>query len=303
MSIKGKLAQYGIVLNGDGDLSMRGNLSARNMVKPKGSVWYVDASVTASGHGKTWGKAFKTITEAVAVASNYDTIAVAAGDYDEGAVINITQEGLRIIGSGSQTRQVSLWYTSSASHHIVTINAHNVEISGMAFYQTKNNKDCIRVSTTASYFKAWIHDCWLSGAGTGEYGVHTGTTYDSPDIMVEDCQFKDFATACIYANTTRGIFRNNILLVAASTIGIEHVPNSGDRPDQMYIGNKILGANSSDTGIKITNTPSALTYMILENLIAGCNTTITSKATNDAACILNYTGDASGGALINPSAD
>jgi hypothetical protein len=272
-----------------------------SLLETKGNVWYVDASVSASGDGTTWAKAFLTITEAIAAASAWDKIMVAGGDYDEGAVLAVALQGLKIIGPGIDNQHVAMIWSSSASHHLMTINAHNVEICGLGFTQTKNTYDCIRVSTTAAYFKCHIHHCRFDGYGLGEYGVHGGTTYDTPDIVVEDNVFRSLYTASIYANGTRGIYRRNTIFVPAGSIGIEHVPNAGDRPHSHHHQNCILGVNSTDVGIKITNSPSALAYLITENKIAGCATTITSKATNDAACILNYTGDAAGGALINPS--
>lgn len=266
----------------------------------KGNYWFVDAAATGGADGKTWANAFTTITAAIAAASAWDAIFVAGGDYDEGAVMNITLEGLKIIGPGSQTRQVALVYASSASHHVFTINAHNVEIAGLGIYQTKNNYDGIRIATTASFFKTWIHDCWFNGNATGEYGIHTGTTYDSPDTIIENCQFKSWATECLHCNGTRSIYRNNIFIVDASTIGIEFVPNTGDRGDQMLIGNIIQGSNSGDTGIKITNAPSAGLFSVIGNIVVNCATSITTGK-GDNMFIENYVSNATGGTLFDPS--
>jgi hypothetical protein len=269
------------------------------------TIWYVDANKTgpaASGSGKTWKEAFLTITEALAAAGNYDVIFIGKGDYDEGAVLDITQTGLRMLGANTNLNQNNtLIWSDSATHHLLTISANMVEIAGIGFTQTKDTKDAIRISTAAAKYKAHIHNCRFDGYGQGEYGIHTGTTHDSPDVTVENCLFRAWQTVALHCNATRGLYRNNILHVPASKAGIEHVPNAADRPDQVYDNNKILGANSSDVGIKITNAPSAGTYLITKNLIANCATSITSKATNDAVCILNYVGDASGGALIDPS--
>lgn len=46
-------------------------------------TWYVDASVPASGDGRTWETAFKTIREGIPAASDRDTVIVAPGTYVE----------------------------------------------------------------------------------------------------------------------------------------------------------------------------------------------------------------------------
>jgi len=269
-----------------------------------GNYWFVDASCAAANtNGKTWDTAFTSIGTALTQAVDNDVILVAPGDYLVTSSIAVTENNLKIIGMGNINSNAVLIYNAAddGGVDLMTINANNVEIAGIGFTTINDSCSAILTSTTASKYKIHIHDCRFDGYGAGEYAIHTGSTYDSPDILVENCLFRSFATASIYANATRGLYRNNIVHVDAGTIGIEHVPNSGSRPDQIYHQNLILGANSTDTGIKITNTPSAGTYMIVENKILNCNTAITSKATNDAACVLNYVGDASGGALINPS--
>ena len=269
-----------------------------------GNYWFVDSGNTASNTtGKSWDKAFTSIATALTYADDDDVIFVAPGDYVVTTAITVTEDNLKIIGCGNINSNAVLIYNSdnNGEMNLMTINANNVEISGIGFTTVNDSCSAIRVATTASAYKVWINNCRFDGYAQGDYAIHTGTTYDSPDILVENCLFRSFGTASIYANATRGVYRNNIFHVDAATIGIEHVPNAGSRPDQLYYNNVILGANSTDTGIKITNTPSAGTYMIVRNIVLNCNTSITGKATNDAACALNYVGDASGGALINPS--
>lgn len=278
---------------------------------PVGNTYYVDGSKTASGTGKSWTTAFKTITEALDVAGDNDVIKIAPGDYDEGASLTITQDGLQMIGfSHSENGYPVLILNSSGdTHHLVVVKANNVLLHGLGFVPTQSDTDAIHIGDTngQAYYKLTIDQCKFDGFGTGEYAIRSGATAgdssgpDAPDITIQNCLFRSFATCVIQDNWTRPLIRNNIIHVPASTIGIEIVPTTGSRPDRIIKENVILGAASSDTGIKITNSPSAGTYALIENKVLNCNTGITGKATNDAVSVLNYVGDASGGALIDPS--
>lgn len=242
---------------------------------------------------------YTTLTAANTASSAWDTIIMAGGDYDEGAVVNITTQGLKILGPGMDNQNVAMILGSDASHHLLTINANNVEVAGVGFTQTKDTYDAIRVATTVSTYKTHIHDCRFDGYGAGEYGIHTGTTYDSVDIVIENNRFHSWQTVAVHLNATRAICRNNLIHTVAAKVGIELVPTTSSRPGTFIYKNRIMGVNSTDTGIKITNTPDAGTYFISENMIAGTATTITQKANNAYSTINNYTSDAAGGALID----
>jgi hypothetical protein len=295
MSIK-RIVEDQLGIKRDGDrLTVTGTLSATNFV---GDTWYVNGDKSASGNGKSWDRAFKTITEAITASSADDVIFVAPGDYDEGAALAITQENLRIIGPGNDARQQAMIWSNAASHHLMTINAHNVEIAGLGFTQTKDTYDCIQVSTTASYFKVWIHDCRFDGYGQGEHGVHLGTTYDSPDNCIEWNKFRAFQTAAIYMYTTRGTCRHNYIATAAGAIGI-HLPATGaNRPENFVTDNDILGVNSTDTGITVAAV-NAGTLMLSRNHVCGAATSISQFANGQHSGTENYASSTAGGALID----
>jgi hypothetical protein len=290
-----------------GKLTVTGTLIA-NSGTP-GTTWFVDGSMTTSGNGKSWDRAFKTIAEAITAAGAEDHIHIGQGDYQETATSTITQEGLKIFGpNDSENGYPALWFAPTALHNLV-IKAHNVSIFNMGFYANQNTKDAIHIGDTngQAYWKLVVDGCKFEGGGVGEYAIRSGATAgaaggpEAPDITIQNCLFRSFATCAVQANWTRGMVRNCQFFVDAGTIGIEHIPTAGNRPDMRYIDNIIMGAASTDTGIKITGTPSAGTYAIVRNIVLNCNTAITGKATNDAVCALNYVGDASGGALIDPS--
>lgn len=304
MSIIGKLGQYGVGIKASGEMTLNGNIYARNLIRPPGSVWYVDASVSASGHGRTWTGAKKTITEAYNKCSAFDTIAIAAGDYDEGAAITIALQGIKLIGVNTSGFHHSVMLLgSAATHELIIVKAHNVEIANIGMTQTKA-REAIQIGDDAAqaWWKCHIHHCRFDGYGTGTYGVASGgggATSDAPEMCIEHNHFREFATAAVKMYWTRCMVRNNTIVVPAAGIGIEYVPTTGNRPDGMILDNYIQGSDSTDTGIKFTGTPTKGTYMVAGNFVAGCNTSITQKANHAYGSINNYAATDAGGALID----
>jgi len=261
-----------------------------------GDVWYVDAAVSASGDGRCWKSAFKTITEAVAAATTEGSvIRVARGDYDEGAAVAITVRGTKIIGCGDDNRNVSMIYSTTGTYNLMEIDGHEVEIIGMGFSVIPDTKSAIVISGTSASYKCRIAHCRLDG-WSGEYGVYLN---ESPDTLIEHNLFRSFNTAAVYANSTRTVVRNNIFHVVAAKIGIEHIPAGGSRPDNVYIDNVFSGATSSTTtAIKFTGAPSDGTIICARNRLCGTfDVDITAIAAHGG--VDNYAGDADGGVLID----
>lgn len=267
-------------------------------------IWYVDKNKTgpaASGNGTTWDEAFLTVTEAVAAAGDYDIIMIGQGVYSEAATLAITQTGLKIFGAGTSGL---IWGPTSlksdtCADHLITINANGVEIAGLDFICNTDEKDAIRLATTASIYKTHIHDCHF-GLGTGEYGIYMGDTYDAVDTHVERCKFYNAATAGIRHNGTRCSYTDNVFVIAAGTSGMEFEPNAADRPDTVILNNYFMGSNSTDVGITISNAPTAGTVMIANNYFSNCATSITA-AKGDTIQVYNRVNNATGGALVDPS--
>jgi len=287
MSIVGKLRQVGFDLSREGTGTFRGNLYARNFPgitqgTPSGyggHTWYVDSDVTTTGNGRSWLHAKKTITEALAVAGAHDVILIQKGIYDEGAVLNITQEGLKIFGMGT-TRDMwgmSAIKASAANHICITINANEVEIGNMAFIQNNANVT-IDVATTVSTYKTHIHTCYFGGSSTQTYGVRGGLSADwgSVDVVVEDCTFYQCVTGVdLYG--TRCTIKNNVFLLSAGDTAINVTQSGGNRPELRILDNTIRGCLNTDTGVKFTGTPTEALFTMMGNRTIKCATPVTKS--------------------------
>jgi len=270
------------------------------------NIWYVDKnkSNSSTGDGLSWKEAFLTVTEAIAAAGDYDIIMIGQGVYSEAATLAITQTGLKIFGSGTSGL---IWGPTSlksdtCADHLITINANGVEIAGLDFICNTDEKDAIRVATTAAIYKTHIHDCHFGG-GSGEYGIYTGDTYDSVDMHVERCKFYNYATAGIRHNGTRCSYTDNVFFVPAAGIGIDCAQTGANRPDTVIIRNYIIGSNSTDTGIKIASTePTDGTLLVANNVVTNCSTNITQDK-SDAGVVNNGTyANGSSFAQVDPNA-
>lgn len=282
-------------------------LAGLGAVQAPRNLIFVDKTIGVDDHpggmGATWDKPFKTVLYAVTHAVAYDWIFINDGVYDEGAVIPITTEGIKLIGTlghGYEWGPCSL-KASAADHIIITIDANGVGLYNLGFIQN-NAKACVSLATTAAIYKTHIKNCHF-GCGTGTYGVYTGDTWDAVDTVIESCEVYKAATTGIRMNGTRNKTMDNLIFVPANGIGIEYVPGTADRPNSLITRNQICGMNSGDTGIKITNTPDAGAVGISWNTIMGCATTITQKTNNAYNTCNNYKSDTAGGSLIDTCAE
>lgn len=241
---------------------------------------------------------YNTLTEALALANDFDRIIVYPGDYDEGVVLNITQEGLQILGPGNDMQNQAMILGSAADHILMTINAHNVLVDGLGFTQT-NAKVAIETASTTASYKITISNCRIDGYGAGTYGIFCNATQDSPDLVLEHNTIRSCATSAIGLNASRVMCRNNRIWTPAGTAGVEAISNAGDRAYGVIEDNTIQGVNSTDTGILLTGTPSAGALSISRNYILGCATTITQTANNAYNSVNNYEASAAGGVLID----
>lgn len=263
-------------------------------------VWHADSGVSSSGSGVSWETAFKTLAEAVAVAVEGDTIKC-RGEFNESGIE--IEYGIGIIGEDESNNQYRTLIYSNAATPILIIKANNFSISSLGIAQQAAQL-AIQIGDASgqAWYKVHIDAVKIDGWATCTGGVGYGhATVDAPDLHIENCLFRSIAGTHIVSNATRGRYNDNMLLISAANIGIEHVPTTANRPDTIIYNNRIFGVNSTDTGIKITNTPDAGTLKAFDNYIFNCATTITQKAEN-VAVQMNYTNDNAGGVLIDPIA-
>ena len=294
-SLHGVAKQYGL-----GDL-----LDSNKTFLPEGDVLYVDGtngSDLASRDGQTWDQSFKTIVYAISRASSYDAIYIGPGTYEDEQII-IDVQGLKLFGCDTSNNHYKTLLYSDAAYPMIQISAHEVEIAhlGFAHAYADTTIELGKANADACY-KVHIHDCKFDGWGTATAAIKEyDSTCDTPDLHVENCLFRSYAGDVIYSNYTRARYNDNIILVEANYSGITHVPTAAGRPDTIIAGNKIIGANSGDTGIEVVNAPTAGMLIVYDNYVMNCATSITQGATHTGFCN-NYVGGDAGGTLFDPIA-
>jgi hypothetical protein len=189
------LAKAGIVLDGSTLRSSRTFL-APNLTGTRGKILYVDSSVTASGNGKSWARAYKTITEAVAAASANDVIML-VGTFTE--AVTVATAGLTFIGAGS-TANGNIWMESAAGDTLVTLNAARCQFHNIRFRIPTTGGTGIALGA-AGY--TIIEDCRFQGRLNSYYAISNVGTAD--DCKILNCEFLYNNTAtygtAIYGST------------------------------------------------------------------------------------------------------
>jgi len=247
---------------------------------PGGYPWntyYVDYNQSSNNKdGTTPEKAFKTIAYAVSKAEPWDTIRVLP-DYDctameEGAdmPVEITQDGLKILGSLSSERQWgSPAFHSHGTDSMFYINAHQVEIGHLAFHMQGAAPAMIEVAQNGNYWRTHIHDCYFGGNGLALCGIVAGNvtgsgfgygaTVDAPCTTIERCYFNFINGSCVYAYCGYGsVIRDSSFFVQAGDVGISVGNETSSRPHLEILDNRFSTPDSTNAiGIDVVNTPDA----------------------------------------------
>lgn len=255
MSWKGMMLKSGISSDGWNVDVFRGNLYARNVVAPPNNVWYVDSSVGASGNGKSWNRAFKTMAEAFTASRNYDYI-VCVGSFTENLATRAynhtnTHNYVTVIGQpvaiGGAAHGPTFSHLADGNA-CITLNALGWQLIGLKFYgEATNTQGAIKVrclyddddnydgSSGNIAIRTRIVNCHFWG---GIYGIDLlGTPYE---VDIVNNQFQLLHTG---TNAARCItYRNGMVSYAApyryNVIGNHFMESDG------YIDFQLSGSNA-----------------------------------------------------------
>lgn len=230
---------------------------------------------------------YNTLGAAVTASSDYDTIIVSPGLQTITSTIEITQNGLRILGVlPTIYSQASTIKCATGTEEIFLIKANRVEIAYLSLSERVASK-AIAIGDTAgqAYYQIYIHDCNFDAYGTALYGIAPGNSseannshVDPVNLVVENCIFNGFVTAAILANGTRDAYINNTIFVPNNGIGIVADKHTDSRFYGIIRDNLIIGKGTGDTGISVTDVGSAAgLYAIVDNTFMNLNTDITQQ--------------------------
>jgi len=138
--------------------------------------WYVDSSKSVTNDGKTWIKAFLTITEAVAAASAGDYIYL-KGTFTE--AVAISTAGLTFIGAGP-TPNDNVWMESAADDDLATVTAGSCRFYNIKFRIPTTGGRGI-VLSGADY--TVIQDCLFQGRSGSTHAVTEDGSNDNCKII------------------------------------------------------------------------------------------------------------------------
>jgi len=249
----------------------------------RGKVYYVlggeSGTVGSDSYdGKSWSYPLATVTRALEVATDYDTIVCGANTdqkpYLEGATLSITQDGLKLYGAMTSGHT---WGLPNLHTHgtetILEVNAHAVEIAYIGFHDQGAGVSLV-LAATDNYWRSHVHDCYFHGNETALWGVimgnttaasvGRGNTVDAPCSVLERCYLGGYITGCVFFNCGYGsVVRNCVIQVYAAGDGIRYYTDSTSRPYAFILDNKFTTSDATNAeGISVTNTPDAGYLMV-----------------------------------------
>lgn len=183
-------------------------------------IFYVNGAVSASGDGKSWAKAVKTIQEGLNLArylpgtttldyskNRHAFVFVAPGQYNE-----------QVLFSGYNIHLIGLTYKLGNVDYGVVINKNaavtttcvfgftggGIEIAGI---QIHNEAAIPTLWSPTPGDGCWIHDCVIDGDDTNAtYGIEI---VDCRNMLIENNRLFNFVTAAIKVGHTGKYFRNS----------------------------------------------------------------------------------------------
>ena len=176
-------------------------------ITPRKNFYFCDSTVTASGDGKSWATAFKTITEANALAVAGDTIFIYSGtgtgsQFTESVVCGVA--GVRYIGGGTNPDQ-AVW-TGSAGHALTFNGVADYTVENIRF-RPANGYGGISLVGAASY--GTIRGNRLQGTTGSKYGIKSDGHQSGVRVEGNHFLYMNAATCYgIYAPIDAGVAEN-----------------------------------------------------------------------------------------------
>ena len=164
--------------------------------------WYVDASVSNSGHGTSWNTAFKTITEAIDMAKPGNSIFVASGVYYEKLIIY--KPSLNLIGTNSENTIINGedYQWSNGENIGVHIIEDNFQMNG---FTIKNSGKSIVLEGASG---AKLQDLKIWG-GEAYHIYYSIEIINASNSTIEKCEISE--SICIESESSNIIIKDNVL--------------------------------------------------------------------------------------------
>jgi hypothetical protein len=181
-------------------------LDGGNFIAPTiyGNTWRVSNLVTASGDGKSWAGAFKTIAEAAAAASAGDTIRIwgdgtTAHQYTE--TVTPTVSGLKFVAANPLG---VIW--GGVTHSLVLAAIVNTQVFGIRFRPTSGYAG---ISMTGASNMTHVENCRFQGTTGSKYGILSDGHQSGVQLIENHFLYMNAATCYgIYAPIDAGVAEN-----------------------------------------------------------------------------------------------
>ena len=227
-------------------------------------IWYLDASITASGDGTSPGTAFKTFTEAIAACSTSTDDWILVFDYSGGGgTITINKPFVHIIGTACYGMPYPRIKPATAIDGIsITDAGDRVEIANMVIGAGSAAKAAIVFAGDGGSYGCYIHDCVIGRDADAPalLGISIPVGTAAPYLLVENNRFYGSDGTGIAAtgsaikiagNATRCQIMNNHI----SDVGRTATPAiwlSGGVTEPRIEGNRIKTDTDTGNGSAIT---------------------------------------------------
>lgn len=234
----------------------------------QGNVWYVDGDISASGDGKRWDHAFKTIQEGVTAASAGDIVYVAerlitdySGDptnYAETVIIPYATSNLSLIGVGKGRTQGGLPQlkaaTGSTAHITIRapgclianigINGYGATGGGILLDDDYAAKAAFGTSIVNCHLKNCIPSTATNAATGG--AIYTTSAGNAWQVLISGNRFyKNVGDVCLVGTSNTQpqdwIIENNHFSGPAANVDCNlFLSGAGDGVNGVHIANNVF---------------------------------------------------------------